>query len=150
MGNEKITANMSVLNMVTIMSEGVPEAINVVMTMINNPDLSPFLLLCDSLGIRGSRLDSFYNNCCGRNNEKFKRTLTMLKRNVFTPEEVEQCLNLPYGIPFIDDTITVDGIPPYGQAFDISHPKWKEFCQKNRAIFLEKLNKYMSVSTHKM
>ena len=141
MGNELITANMGVIDMVATMSEGNPEAINIVMSMLNDPSLSRFILLCDSLGIRGSRLYMFYANCCGRNNEKFKRTLTMIKRGIFTLEEIEECLNLPYALPLIDDSITIDGVPPYGEAFDESHPKWKEFCMKNKAIFLEKLSR---------
>jgi hypothetical protein len=150
MGKERINASMTALDMVVTMSEGNPGAINVVMTMLSNPDLAPFLLLCDTLGIRGSRLYMLHNDCCGRNNEKFKRTLTMIKRGVFTEEEINDCLNLPYALPFIDDSIVIDGVPPYGEAFDESHPKWREFCEKNRAAFLAKLSRTMSDFSPKM
>ena len=150
MGKEKINGNMNVIDMVVTMSEGNPGAINVIMTMLSDPSMAPFLLLCDTLGIRGSRLYMLHNDCCRRNNEKFKRTLTMIKRGIFSEEEINACLDLPYALPFIDDTITIDGVPPYGEAFDESHPKWKEFCQKNREAFLEKLNKTKKASSPRM
>ncbi len=146
MGKEKITANMSVMDMVATMSEGNPEAINIVMAMLTYPSMTPLLLLCDSLGLRGSRLYTLHNDSCRHNNEKFRRTLTMFKRGIYSQEEIDQCLNLPYVIPFIDDTITIEGVPPYGEAFDESHPKWKEFCQKNHEAFLVKLNRNIKAS----
>ena len=150
MGNELITANMGVTEMFATMSEGNPEVISIVMSMLNDPTLSRYILLCDSLNIRGSRLYMFHTNCCGHNNEKFKRTLTMVKRGIYTEEEINTCLNLPFALPFIDDTIVIDGVPPYGEAFDENHPKWREFCLRNKQAFLEKLTRVKEQTTPKM
>ncbi len=140
MENEKITANMSTLDMVMTMCEGNPGALNVIMQMMRDPRSLMDILLCDSLDIRGSKLYMLYNDCCNKNNEKFKRTLMMLRCGIFSKEQIQANLNLPYAMPFIDDSIVIEGVPPYGQNFGPVNEKWKEFCTKNRDAFNQKLN----------
>ena len=64
MRNEKLTGNMSAMDMIMIMSEGNPGAISVIMQMMNDSRSFMDILLCDSLDIRGSKLYMLYNDCC--------------------------------------------------------------------------------------
>ena len=141
MGEEKLGLDMSMFDIVFTMSEGNPGALNVVMQMLEDPSLTLDLLLCDSYGIRGSQLYMLHNDCCGRNNDKFRRTLKMIRCGIFSREQIKENLNLPRAIPFIDDNIVIEGVPPYGEEFKISDPKWQEFCDKQKAAFTEELNK---------
>ena len=140
MGNEKLTGNMSTMEMIMTMCEGNPGALNVIMQMMNDPRSFMDILLCDSLDIRGSKLYMLHNDCCKRNNDKFNRTLTMLRCGVFSQEQIHANLDLPYAIPFIDDSIIIDGIPPYGKDFGPGDEKWEEFCAAHKEAFTKKLN----------
>lgn len=137
---KKITENMSIIDIVLVMSEGNPGAMQIVIEMLNDPRGLLDILLCDSLDIRGSKLYGLKNDCCKKNNDKFNRTLMMLRCGIFSDEEIQSNLNLPYSIPFIDDDIEIEGIPPYGKDFGPRDEKWAEFCQKNRESFIQKLN----------
>ena len=136
---EKLTANTSAMDMFMIMSEGNPGALNVLMQMMNDPRDFMDILLCDSLDIRGSKLYMLNNDCCGRDINKFRRTLMMLRSGVFTDKQIHQNLELAYAIPFIDDNIKIEGVPPYGKDFGPTHEKWEEFCEKNKESFIERL-----------
>ena len=146
MGREKITANMSGIDMIQIMSENNPGALTIVMRMLSNSDLASSLLLCDSFDIRGTHLYVLFNNCCNNDTNKFKRTLTMFKSGVFTQSEIDDNLELDNPIPFIDDNLGIDNLPSYYEPFTDKHPKWKEFCLKNRKVFLEKLSEAKKVA----
>lgn len=139
MGNEKLKADMSVMEMIMIMSEGNPGAMQVAIKMVNNSRSFLDLLLCDSLDIRGSKLYMLYNDCCRKNDDKFNRTLMMLRCGVFTREEIQNNLGLIYAIPFIDDDIVMDGIPPYGEKFGPTDEKWDEYCEQNKKSFTKRL-----------
>lgn len=140
MGNEKITGNMSTVDMIMTMCEGNPGAMNIIMQMINDPRGLMDILLCDSLDIRGSKLYMLYNDCCEKNNDKFNRTLMMLRCGVYSQEQIQANLDLVRAIPFIDDSIVIDGVPPYGKDFGPTDEKWKEFCSENKEVFIQKLN----------
>ena len=141
MGEEKLGLDMSILDIAVTMSEGNPGALMVVMEMLEDPSLTLDLLLCDSYGIRGSQLYMLHNDCCGRDNDKFRRTLMMIRCGIFSREQIKENLDLPRAIPFIDDSIVIEGVPPYGEEFTIDNPKWQEFCDKQKAAFTQKLNK---------
>ena len=66
MNNEKITGNMSPMEMIMTMSEGNPGAMKVIMDMMNNPRSLLDILLLDSLDIRGSKIWMLYSDCCNR------------------------------------------------------------------------------------
>lgn len=140
MGNEKITSDMNIMDMILIMSEGNPGAIGVLMSMIKDPRGLLDILLCDSLEIRGSKLYMLYNDCCQKNDGKFKRTLQMLRGGIFTKEEIHANLNLVYAIPFIDDNIEIEGIPSYDEEFELMDDKWDEYCALNKESFTKRLN----------
>lgn len=140
MGNGKLTGNMNTRDIVMTMCEGNPGAMNVMMQMMSDPRSFLDIFLCDSLDIRGSRLYMLYNDCCERNNNKFNRTLMMLRCGVYSQEEINANLDLVRAIPFIDDSIVIDGVPPYGEDFSVTDEKWEEFCSKNKEAFTQKLN----------
>lgn len=140
MENGKITPFMSTREVVMTMSEGNPGALNVIISMLNDPRTCMDILLCDSLGIRGSRLYMLHNDCCGRNNDKFIRTLKMLSCGVYSQEQIQTNLDLIRAIPFINDSIVIDGVPPYGMDFGPTDEKWEEFCSKNKEAFTQNLN----------
>ncbi len=139
MGNEKIKFNMSTFEMAMVMSEGNPGALSVVMEMMKDPRGFMGILLCDSLDIRGEKLYMLHNDCCDRENEKFYRTLKMFNSGVFSTKEIQDNFSLVRAIPFIDDSIEIEGVPPYGIDFGPGDDKWDEFCAKNREAFIQKL-----------
>ena len=138
MGN--ITPDMSIMQMIMTMGEGNPGALNVAMEMMNEPAGFLDLLLCDSLNIRGSKLYMLHNDCCRRNKDKLNLTLMMIRCGVFSEEEIQANLNLIRAIPFIDDSIDIDRGSSYGEDLGPDVEEWKEFCAKNREVFIQKLN----------
>lgn len=140
--NEKLTADMNTMDVLITMAEGNPGALNVLMGMIKDPKTSFIdILLCDSLGIRGSKLYKLHNDCCARNDEKFARTLMMLRSGIFTDDQIQNNLDLIGALPFIDDSIVIDGVPPYGKDFGPTHEKWGEFCSIQGKSFSDKLTR---------
>ena len=75
-----------------------------------------------------------------RDFKKFERTLMMLRYGVFSFEEIHQNLNLIRAIPFIDETLTLDGLPSYDEEFDSEHELWDEYCALQKNAFLKRLN----------
>lgn len=134
----KINRNMSIMDSAMIMSEGNPGAISIIMDMITTPTGSLDLLLLDSLDIRGSRLYMLHNDCCGCDPDKFSRTLMMLRCGVFTTEQIHANLERYRALPFIDDTIYMEDIPPYGEDFGPTHPKWDEWCEAQKKSFQDR------------
>lgn len=138
----KIKSDMSIKDTIVTMGEGNPGAIELLAKMFKEPFGLLEVLACDSLGIRGSKLYMLYNDCCGRNMAKFHRTLKLLRLGVFDNNEIHSNLGLTYAIPFIDDSIKVEGVPEYSsdEDFGVTHPKWNEYCDKNKAAFIKNLN----------
>ena len=139
MREEKLKSDMNIGNMVSVMCEGNPGAAAVLGQMASDFRTFMDIFLCDSLGIRGSKLYMLNNDCCGRNIDKFKRTLMMLRCGVFTDEEIHTNLELGRAIPFIDDSIAIDGVPSYNEEFGPGDEKWEEFCKLNKEAFTKKL-----------
>ena len=77
MGKEKLTADMSTMDMVMTMCEGNPGALNVIMQMMNDPRSFMDILLCDSLDIRGSKLYMLHNDCCEKNKQLIKEIIEL-------------------------------------------------------------------------
>ena len=133
--SEKINGSMNVTEMVMAMSEGNPGAMMVMMGMMSDPTGLFDILMLDSMEIRGAKLYMLNNDCCGRDPAKFSRTLMMLRSGVFTREQINANLERCYALPFIDDSIEMDGVPPYGEEFGSDHPKWDEWCKAQRESF---------------
>ena len=132
---EKINGNMNMMEMVITMSEGNPGAISVIMGMMQDPTGLLDILMLDSMDIRGSHLYMLNNDCCQRDPAKFKRTLKMLRLGVFTQEQIRKNLERDYALPFIDDSIKIEGVPSYDDDFGPTHPKWDEWCEAQKESF---------------
>lgn len=133
--SEKINGDMSIQEMVLVMSEGNPGAIAVIVDMLTKSSGFFDILMLDSLDIRGSKLYMLHNDCCSRDSAKFERTLMAIRHSVFTTEQVHNNLERCYAIPFIDDSIKIDGVPPYGENFGPDHPMWDTWCKEQKKSF---------------
>ncbi len=138
----KIEGKMSIIDMIIAMAEGNYYAVDILSRMMKDPQGILEVLYCDSLEIRGSKLYMLYNDCCDKNMDKFYRTLKMFKSGVFTEKQIHSNLGLIKAIPFIDDSIKVEGVPEYGsdKEFGLNDPKWEEYCNLNKEAFVKKLN----------
>lgn len=138
---EKLTnPNITMNEMIYIMSEGNPGALTVLAEIMKEPNGILDILSLDSLDIRGSKLYMLWNDCCGRDFKKFKRTLQLLRTGVFDHEEIMANLDRVRALPFIDDDLNIEGIPSYDEEFNRSHPKWQEFVQLNKENLLNKID----------
>lgn len=140
MENKKLTSSMSVMHILMAMSDGNPGAMNVILNMMNDSRSFMDIFLLDSLGIRGAKIYLLFSDCCEKNNEKFKRTLMMLRSAVYSEKEINANFDLIKPIPFIDDSIVIEDVPPYGNDFGPSNKKWAEFCVENKEAFISKLS----------
>ena len=135
----KITSNMSTMDVIMTMSEGNPEALNVIMEMLQSPNGGMDILFLDIMNIRGSKINKLKNDCCERNDDKFNRTLMMFRTGTFTEEEIQQNFDLTYAISFIDESVNPEGTPEYGKEFGPMNLLWETYCQKQRESFLLRL-----------
>ena len=134
---EKINGNMNMMEMemVMTMSEGNPGAMSVIMGMMQDPTGLLNIFMLDSMDIRGSHLYMLNSDCCRRDPAKFKRTLMMFRSGVFTQEQIHENLERCYALPFIDDSIEMEGVPSYDDDFGPTHPKWDEWCEAQKESF---------------
>lgn len=132
---EKLNGNMSGMDAIMTMCEGNPGAMMVLMGMMESPTGFMDILMLDSMDIRGSHLYTLNNDCCRRDPAKFKRTLMMLRSGVFTQEQIHENLERCRALPFIDDSIEMEGIPSYDDDFGPTHPKWDEWCEAQKESF---------------
>ena len=132
---EMIRGDMTMTEMIVTMSEGNPGAVSVIMGILQDPFGLFEILMLDGMDIRGSKLYMLSNDCCQRDPAKLKRTLLMLRCGVFTQEQIHENLGRGYALPFIDDSIEMEGIPPYGEDFGPGDPKWDEWCEAQKESF---------------
>ena len=133
--SEKSNGRMTIMEMMMGMSEGNPGAMMVIREMMSDPARLFDILLLDSMEIHGAKLYTLNNDCCERDPSKFSRTLMMFQSGVFTQEQIHANLEQCHALPFIDDSIEMDGIPPYGEDFGPDHPKWDEWCKVQKESF---------------
>jgi hypothetical protein len=133
----KINGNMKMTEVAMIMGDGNPGAIAVIVEMLREDPVGNLLdiIRLDEMDIRGSRLYMLNNDCCQRDLAKFKRTLKMLRLGVFTQEQIRKNLERDYALPFIDDSIKIEGVPSYDDDFGPTHPKWDEWCEAQKESF---------------
>lgn len=138
---KKPDIKISAKDLILLLSEGSIAAYQVLIGMMSDTkNFIDNLLFFDSMGIKGELIYRLSNDCCKCNKEKFKRTLTMLRCGIFTEEQIQLNLCLPFSIPFIDDSIVVEGVPNYGEDFGPDHKKWKEFCEVQKATYIKDLD----------
>lgn len=142
---EKLNENMILRDIIITMSNGNPGAINVITQMITD-DFNKIadILFLDDLNIRGAQIYMLWSDCSNKNMEKYYRTLAMLKDGIFTEKQINDNLGLYYAIPFIDDEISPEGTPIYGEEFGPSHPLWQEFCEIQKKAFTKKLEEELA------
>lgn len=98
----RITSNMSLQDMLFEMSEGNPGALTCMMQMLNSyPEALLDILLFDTMGIYGSQIYMVWNDCCGRDMDKFKETIQAFREGKFSEEEIHENLSQGYAKPFI-------------------------------------------------
>lgn len=143
MKNEKITSNMSIMDMIMVMSEGNPGAITILADMLNDPTGILDIFLLDSLEIRGSRIWMLYSDCCEKNKKKFDRTLMALRCGAYLEEEIQANLSLCRAVPFLDDSIQIEGVPSYEENFGPTNDKWEEYIEANKVVVVPKIHERM-------
>lgn len=143
MRNEKITGDMSIMDVMMVMSEGNPGALTVLMQMIQNSRGFTDILLLDTLDIRGSKVWMLYSDSCGKNEGKFNRTLKALRCGAYSEEEIQENLGLCYAVPFLDDSVQMEGIPSYDEEFGPTDSKWDEYIKANREVVVPKIHERM-------
>ena len=100
--NTRITADMTMMDMLITMSEGNPGALTCLMQMLESDPMAMLdILLFDSMGIYGSKIYMVWNDCCGRNMEKFKKTIQAFREGKFTEQEIHDNLSRVRAKPFI-------------------------------------------------
>lgn len=131
---------MDMMSMIYNLSEGNPGALMIIMNMMESLEGQRDLLTCSDLNIKGSKLYMLNSDCCKKDPAKFKSTINMLRNGVFSIEEIHENLDLPYAIPFLDDNIIIDGVPPYGADFGPGYPQWEEYCAQTRESFDKRMD----------
>ena len=90
----RITTDMSVPDIITIMSEGNSEALDCLTQILKSGPLSlSDVLLMDTVGIYGKKIHTLWNDCCNRDMVKFSKTIEIFKENKFTLEEIHENLS---------------------------------------------------------
>ena len=126
------TKDMSLKELILLMCEGDPEALNVILQMLDSKAGLLNVYLLDSLGIRGHKIWMLYNDCCGQDLDKLYRTLTLLAGGGYSYDEMDANFALPRAIPFLvkdEKDYTGDGEEPFG----FFHRNWGKFVRDNRA-----------------
>lgn len=141
MNNEKIKEDMSIEDVLYVMSEGNPGAINVLVQMLSDKNFQrgmlDFLLL-DSLGIRGPKIWGLYNDCCERDFVKYNRTLMAIRCGAFSQKEIDTNLDLPRSVPFLYDSVVLEGVCKE-EDFAPTNPSWIKYIDETRKVFVPKL-----------
>ena len=125
------------------MAEGNPGAASFACDLFHMKGGKEILEQCDQLGIRGVRLYMLFNDCCGRNIDKFYRTMLVLTDGVLSFEDIHKNLGLGRALPFINDELVIDEVPPYGEEFGPGDPKWIDFCIAQRDLLMSELDKIL-------
>lgn len=131
--------NTEVFEIMYILSEGNPGAMTLVSELIKSHEGCTILKTCDELNIRGSKLYMLYNDCCGRNYEKFRATVLFLQNeisfNYISKEEVDKNFERVRAVPFIKD------VPENFEETYASSDKWMKYCFEQEQYFKEQLSK---------
>lgn len=97
----KISLYNDPVEIATIMSEGNPGALRVVMELMKTPIDCLYLLSLDTIGIYGSEIYILWNDCCGRDFDKLKTVLNAWKRGQLTAAEIRLHVSGGHGTPFV-------------------------------------------------
>ena len=136
----RLNSNMSMTEGIIAMSDGNPGAVTTLLSLLQMEGKDDFdsigaIMNLDYLGIYGPKIYMIGNDCCKRNQKKLIRTLKMIMTGVFTQEQIHTNLERCYALPFIDDSIKMDGVPPYDENFGPKHPMWEKWCKAQKESF---------------
>lgn len=101
----RINGYMSWPEVIEAMSEGNPGAIECIGLMfLDEPyDTALDMLLLDKLEIYGSKLYMLWNDCCGRDVQKMRKTIKAFRSHKFTKEQIHENLSQVRAQPFITE-----------------------------------------------
>ena len=136
-----VVKKIDMLNFAMTMSEGNPQALASVTTLMHTQYGMMGLILCHLANIRGVELHRLYKECCDCDPFIFERSSSMIQNGVFSKEQVRRNIYSNDPIPFVDESIEIYGVPDFGELFGPAHYKWKEYCDESRKSFSHRLNK---------
>ena len=139
----KINSSMSLKEILLVMCEGNPGALNVLLQMMESHIGLLNIFLLDTLDIRGPKIWMLYKDCSGQDMDKFYRTLDLIRGGAFSREEIDANFELPYAIPFLDDSVKKEDFAKEDEILDVFHPNWNKYTKANRDIFVPKLQERM-------
>ena len=101
----KLTPYMDLTTVISIMTEGNPGAAECIGLMFLDDayDTALDLLLLDKLEIYGSKIYMLWNDCCGRDVQKMRKTISAFRNHKFTKEQIHENLSQVRAKPFIDE-----------------------------------------------
>ena len=89
------------------MAEGNPGALTCMIEMINSYESAlEDIEYLERLEIYGSKIYMLWNDCCGRDIAKLRKTLKYFKSGIITKSEIHENLNRIRAIPFIKEENT--------------------------------------------
>ena len=146
----RLTTEMNFLDLLNIIGEGNPGAIEVIMKTLKSDKGEKDLLLLDTKDIRGEKLWKLYSDCCGKNMFKYKRTLMALQSGIYSNEQIQGNLSLQRAIPFLDDSVIDQGFPSYEKKFGFGDEKWNVYLKENYDLVAPRIaNKISELSDSK-
>lgn len=127
---KKFTVTIDYQCIMNLLAEDSPGAIAVLIKVLSRPLGIQNISILYHFNITGDKIYLLWNDCCERNFDKFDRTLLLLQSGVYTEEEIHRNLQLEYAVPFLDDSLVIDGIPNYGDDFSKEHRMWDTYVTK--------------------
>ena len=95
----KIKLTDSMLDIAIKMSEGNPGALTLIMEIMKEGyEKIQYILICDTLGLYGSRLYQLWNDCCQRDTNKVFKVLDKFQKGEINKEYLLNCIDQPYGL----------------------------------------------------
>jgi hypothetical protein len=140
MNKQVIKPGMNLKEIVIVMANGNPGALNILLNMLKDDRGLSKVFDLDYLGIRGSKLYMLFSDSCQKDEGKFYRTIDMLSEGVFTEEQIMANLEQIRSISFIDESIKINGVPPYEVDFGPQDEKWSEYCLAHQKSFSIKIS----------
>ncbi len=135
-GEMLIKDGMSIGEILKAISEGETDIEIFLENMYKKGHLNDIRRL-DKLHITGNKIETMFEKCCQGKEEKFYLTMDMLRNNLFPQEEIQKNLESMSPIPFIDDSVRIDGLD--GANLSSVHNKWSEWCEAQRVSFEARL-----------
>ena len=99
----KLRPEMSVPQMMFIMTDGIPEASSVIMRLLQRSPQHGMqqIWICDEFGIYGRKLIKLLDEACNSDLEMFYETLKAFKAGRYTKEQIHRRLSLENPSQFV-------------------------------------------------